>query len=57
MTWKSNYIDHCSGVNKKKEIVVVDHSVPKAGTIENVLMWARNRKNDVHLYFPIALLL
>ncbi|GJX80268.1 replication protein A 70 kDa DNA-binding subunit C-like protein [Tanacetum coccineum] len=28
----------------------VDHSEPKDGTMENLLIWARNRKNDVSLF-------
>ncbi|GJT89833.1 replication protein A 70 kDa DNA-binding subunit C-like protein [Tanacetum coccineum] len=30
--------------------VNVDHSQPKDGTLENLLIWARNRKNDVSLF-------
>ncbi|GJU10382.1 replication protein A 70 kDa DNA-binding subunit C-like protein [Tanacetum coccineum] len=29
-----------------KEVMVVDSSRPREGTIENLLLWARNRKND-----------
>ncbi|GKA95360.1 hypothetical protein Tco_0817398 [Tanacetum coccineum] len=31
----------------KKFSVPVDHSTPREGTLENLLMWARNWKNDV----------
>ncbi|GJY76035.1 replication protein A 70 kDa DNA-binding subunit C-like protein [Tanacetum coccineum] len=30
--------------------VNVDHSQPKDGTLENLLIWAQNRKNDVSLF-------
>ncbi|GJY10516.1 ATP-dependent DNA helicase PIF1-like protein [Tanacetum coccineum] len=30
--------------------VNVDHSQPKDGTLKNLLIWARNRKNDVRLF-------
>ncbi|GKA36290.1 reverse transcriptase domain-containing protein, partial [Tanacetum coccineum] len=30
--------------------VNVDHSQPKDGTLENLLIWSRNRKNDVRLF-------
>nr|GEY06663.1 hypothetical protein [Tanacetum cinerariifolium] len=33
----------------KKFSVPVDHSAPREGTFENLLMWARNRKNDVRI--------
>nr|GEZ77560.1 hypothetical protein [Tanacetum cinerariifolium] len=35
-----------SGVNSKNPSLHVDLSQPKKGTLENLLMWARNRKND-----------
>ncbi|GJZ40062.1 reverse transcriptase domain-containing protein, partial [Tanacetum coccineum] len=35
-----------SGVNSKNPSFPVDHSQPMVGTIENLLMWAQNRKND-----------
>ncbi|GJR90541.1 zinc finger MYM-type protein 1-like protein [Tanacetum coccineum] len=36
-----------SGVESKNPSLPVDHSQPKEGTLENLLMWARNQKNDV----------
>ncbi|GKE94076.1 hypothetical protein Tco_1578931 [Tanacetum coccineum] len=36
-----------SGVESKNPSLPVDHSQPKEGTLENLLVWARNRKNDV----------
>ena len=47
----------CSGVKQRKESVPVDYSIPKPGTLENVLMWARNRKNDVLILYYNDLLL
>nr|GEZ16097.1 hypothetical protein [Tanacetum cinerariifolium] len=38
-----------SVVESSKEVVSGDCSQPKEGTLENVLIWARNRKNDVWL--------
>ncbi|GKA45066.1 nucleic acid-binding, OB-fold protein [Tanacetum coccineum] len=35
-----------SGVELPKESLPVDHSKPKDGTLENLLIWACNRKND-----------
>nr|GEV81392.1 hypothetical protein [Tanacetum cinerariifolium] len=45
----------------KKANIVVNHqtsgtsvelSQPRAGNLENLLMWARNRKNDVYCFLP-----
>nr|GEU81531.1 hypothetical protein [Tanacetum cinerariifolium] len=36
-----------SGVNPKNPSLPVDLSQPRVGTLEKLLMWARNRKNDV----------
>nr|GEW31126.1 54S ribosomal protein L19, mitochondrial [Tanacetum cinerariifolium] len=33
-------------VEPKKEMMMTDSSQPMEGTIENLLLWARNRKND-----------
>nr|GFB20961.1 hypothetical protein [Tanacetum cinerariifolium] len=30
----------------------VDLSQPRAGTLKNLLMWARNRNNDVYCFLP-----
>ncbi|GJQ96333.1 nucleic acid-binding, OB-fold protein [Tanacetum coccineum] len=38
-----------SGEKSKKLYVPVDHSAPREGTLENLLLWARNRKNDVRI--------
>ncbi|GJV88797.1 reverse transcriptase domain-containing protein [Tanacetum coccineum] len=38
-----------SGEDSKKLSMPVDHSAPREGTLENLLMWARNRKNDVRI--------
>nr|GEU66073.1 hypothetical protein [Tanacetum cinerariifolium] len=35
----------------------VDLSQPWAGTLENLLMWAWNRKNDVYCFLPILFLI
>nr|GEZ34876.1 hypothetical protein [Tanacetum cinerariifolium] len=35
-----------SGVETSKVSLLVDFSKAKAGTLENLLMWGRNRKND-----------
>ncbi|GKA08652.1 hypothetical protein Tco_0687983 [Tanacetum coccineum] len=35
-----------SGVELTKEILSADNTTPKAGTLENLLLWARNRKYD-----------
>nr|GEW09650.1 hypothetical protein [Tanacetum cinerariifolium] len=34
--------------------VNVEHSKPKDGTLENLLIWAQNRKNDVSLFFFVV---
>nr|GEZ50317.1 nucleic acid-binding, OB-fold protein [Tanacetum cinerariifolium] len=34
----------------KKFSVPVDHSTPRKGTLKNLLMWARNRKNDTVIF-------
>ncbi|GJU47520.1 replication protein A 70 kDa DNA-binding subunit C-like protein [Tanacetum coccineum] len=39
-----------SGVDSKTPSLPVDLSQPREGTLENLLMWARNRKNDVHSF-------
>ncbi|GJU26761.1 reverse transcriptase domain-containing protein, partial [Tanacetum coccineum] len=36
-----------SGVALTKEILLMDNTTPKVGTLENLLMWARNQKYDV----------
>ncbi|GKB54268.1 reverse transcriptase domain-containing protein [Tanacetum coccineum] len=36
-----------SGVALTKEILPMDNTTPKVGTLKNLLMWARNRKYDV----------
>nr|GEV91961.1 UBN2 domain-containing protein [Tanacetum cinerariifolium] len=36
-------------VEPNKEVMVVDYSQPREGTVENLLLWARNRKNDDNL--------
>ncbi|GKE11586.1 nucleic acid-binding, OB-fold protein [Tanacetum coccineum] len=33
-------------VEPKKEMMMVNSSQPREGTVENLLLWARNRKND-----------
>ncbi|GJU68228.1 integrase, catalytic region, zinc finger, CCHC-type containing protein [Tanacetum coccineum] len=38
-----------SGVELTKEIMPANNTAPKAGTLENVLMWARNQKYDVKI--------
>ncbi|GJU65757.1 reverse transcriptase domain-containing protein [Tanacetum coccineum] len=38
-----------SGEESKKLSVSVDHFALREGTLENLLMWARNRKNDVRI--------
>nr|GEU79291.1 retrovirus-related Pol polyprotein from transposon TNT 1-94 [Tanacetum cinerariifolium] len=35
-----------SGVALTKEILTVDNTMPKVGTLKNLLMWARNQKYD-----------
>nr|GEX75193.1 hypothetical protein [Tanacetum cinerariifolium] len=35
-----------SGVELTKEMLLADNTTPKAGTPENLLMWARNKKYD-----------
>ncbi|GKC76583.1 hypothetical protein Tco_1127357 [Tanacetum coccineum] len=35
-----------SGVELTKEIMPADNTAPKPGTLENLLMWVRNRKYD-----------
>ncbi|GKC62980.1 reverse transcriptase domain-containing protein [Tanacetum coccineum] len=35
-----------SGVELTKEILPADNTTPKAGTLKNLLMWARNQKSD-----------
>ncbi|GJV81516.1 transposase, MuDR, MULE transposase domain protein [Tanacetum coccineum] len=37
-----------------KEVMVVDSSRPREGTIKNLFLWARNRKNDVTTFSPIC---
>ncbi|GJS23494.1 nucleic acid-binding, OB-fold protein [Tanacetum coccineum] len=39
-----------SGEESKKLFVPVYHSAPREGTLENLLMWARNRKNDTAIF-------
>nr|GEX02921.1 hypothetical protein [Tanacetum cinerariifolium] len=39
-----------SGVETGKETLLVDFSKAKAGTLENLLMWGRNRKNDAAIF-------
>nr|GEU73399.1 hypothetical protein CTI12_AA123990 [Tanacetum cinerariifolium] len=34
----------------KKFSMPVDHSAPREGTLENLLMWARNQKNDTAIF-------
>ena len=46
-----------SGVNLKREGVPVDHSIPKPGTLENVLMWARNTNSDELMFYSNLLLM
>ncbi|GJR06426.1 DNA helicase PIF1, ATP-dependent [Tanacetum coccineum] len=41
-------------VEPKKEMMMADSSQPKEGTVENLLLWARNRKNDVCTFVPLA---
>ncbi|GJV72200.1 retrovirus-related pol polyprotein from transposon TNT 1-94 [Tanacetum coccineum] len=38
-----------SGVELTKEILLAENTIPKAGTLENLLMWARNQKYDVKI--------
>ena len=37
----------CSSVELNKAIVPVDFSEPKDGTLENLLIWGRNKRNNV----------
>ena len=37
----------CSSVELNKAIVPVDLSEPKDGTLENLLIWGRNKRNNV----------
>ncbi|GJW53525.1 nucleic acid-binding, OB-fold protein [Tanacetum coccineum] len=37
---------HDSLVEPNKEMMMVDYSQPREGTVENLLLWARNHKND-----------
>ncbi|GJR09517.1 nucleic acid-binding, OB-fold protein [Tanacetum coccineum] len=39
-----------SGKDSKKLSVPVDHSAPREGTLENLLMWVHNRKNDTAIF-------
>ncbi|GKA16784.1 SWI/SNF complex component SNF12 [Tanacetum coccineum] len=41
-----------SGIEIAKELLPVDSTGAKAGTLENLLMWARNRKYDVSCLPP-----
>nr|GEX15488.1 hypothetical protein [Tanacetum cinerariifolium] len=41
-----------SGVETGKETLSMDFSEAKADTLENLLMWERNRRNDVCHLFP-----
>nr|GEX17434.1 hypothetical protein [Tanacetum cinerariifolium] len=40
------YLADQSLVKPKKEMMMADSSQPREGTIENLLLWAKNRKND-----------
>ncbi|GKF63429.1 nucleic acid-binding, OB-fold protein, partial [Tanacetum coccineum] len=36
-------------------MMTVDYSQPREGTVENLLLWARNRKNDCMYFYPLAI--
>ncbi|GJS99240.1 reverse transcriptase domain-containing protein [Tanacetum coccineum] len=40
-----------SGVELTKDILSVENTAPKDGTLKNLLMWARNRKYDSSTFF------
>ncbi|GKF86093.1 hypothetical protein Tco_0253920, partial [Tanacetum coccineum] len=46
MLWRLK-TDDSSGLELTKEVLPGDNTLPKPGTLENLLMWARNRKYDV----------
>ncbi|GJT14443.1 DNA helicase PIF1, ATP-dependent [Tanacetum coccineum] len=41
-------------VEPQKEMMMEDSSQPREGTVENLLVWARNHKNDVCTFVPLA---
>nr|GEW15163.1 hypothetical protein [Tanacetum cinerariifolium] len=43
-----------SFVEQKKEGLTIDSSRPREGTLENLLIWARNRKNDCMVLFTLG---
>ncbi|GJZ27765.1 replication protein A 70 kDa DNA-binding subunit C-like protein [Tanacetum coccineum] len=40
-------------VEPNKEMMTVDYYQPREGIVENLLLWARNRKNDVYSDLPM----
>ncbi|GKC06514.1 DNA helicase PIF1, ATP-dependent [Tanacetum coccineum] len=41
-----------SSVQPTKAVVPMDNSLPREGTLENLLIWARNRQNNVRIRSP-----